>query len=215
VDRLGRNTSIVDHIGWKKLYFKGINQIENLLKNLKENPDSRRHIISAWNVEDIDDMLLPPCHILFQFYTIKMSEKERIDLFKIWLNEHNMDVNKDAINDAIEYYNFPERKLSLQLYQRSTDSYLGLPYNIASYSMLLHIIAQQVNMIPYEFVWTGGDVHLYTNSIDASETIISRTPFNLPKLLIKKKENITDYRYEDFEIVDYQSHENIKVDVAV
>lgn len=214
-NKTNAETSIVDHLGWEKIYFKGINQIEDVLEQIKENPDSRRHIVSAWNVAEIENMLLPPCHILYQFYTIEMGIQERIKRFKEWNKTRRYDITGMSDIDCMNHYNFPTRRLSLQMYQRSCDLFLGVPFNIASYSLLLHIFAQQVNMIPDEFIWTGGDVHLYSNSIEASKEIMNREPYKLPKLKLNKKDDIKDYRFEDFEIVDYQYHPNIKVDIAV
>ena len=214
-NKTNADTSIVDHLGWQKIYFKGINQIEKLIEGLKDNPDSRRHIVSAWNVAEIENALLPPCHILYQFYTIELTTQQRIKAFNKWAAENNVVFTGMSTNDAMKHYNFPERKISLQMYQRSCDLFLGVPFNIASYSLLLYMIAQQANMLPADFIWTGGDVHLYNNSIDAAKELIERKPFKLPKLKLNKKNNITDYRFEDFDIVDYQYHPNIKVDIAV
>jgi thymidylate synthase len=156
-----------------------IDQISHLIAQLKNNPNSRRHLVSAWNVADIDKMALPPCHILFQFY-----------------------VAAD--------------KLSCQLYQRSADCFIGLPFNIASYALLTHLVAQQTNLAVGDFVWTGGDVHLYLNHLEQARLQLTRTPYPLPKLVIKRKQaSIFEYQYEDFEIVDYQAHPHIKATVAV
>jgi len=214
-NKTNAETSIVDHLGWEKIYFKGIDQINNVIKSLKENPDSRRHIVSAWNVEEIENALLPPCHVLFQFYTIEMTNEERIKKFYKWNKKNNVDITGMSTTDAMTHYNFPTRKISLQMYMRSVDVGLGLPFNIASYSLLLHMIAQQVNMIPFDFVWTGGDIHIYSNHIKALKELIKREPFKLSQLKLNKKDNISDYRFEDFEIVDYQHHPNIKMDIAV
>jgi thymidylate synthase len=156
-----------------------IDQITQLMDQLKRNPDSRRHIVSAWNVADVNKMALPPCHALFQFYVA-------------------------------------EGKLSCQLYQRSADYFLGVPFNIASYALLVHMVAQQCDLEPGEFVWTGGDVHLYLNHMEQASEQLSRTPFPLPKLVIHRKPaSIFDYRFEDFEIVGYQAHPTIKAPIAV
>jgi len=158
---------------------KKIDQIANVIHQLKTKPDSRRHIVSAWNPAEVDHMALPPCHALFQFYVA-------------------------------------EGKLSCQLYQRSADYFLGVPFNIASYALLLEMVAQQCDFIPGEFVWTGGDVHLYSNHFEQAKLQLSREPYALPKLVIKRKPNsIFDYEFEDFEIVNYQSHPSIKAPIAV
>jgi thymidylate synthase len=156
-----------------------IDQISNLMQQLKQKPDSRRHIVSAWNPAEVDQMALPPCHALFQFYVA-------------------------------------DGKLSCQLYQRSADFFLGVPFNIASYALLTEMIAQQCGLQPGDFVWTGGDVHLYTNHLEQAQLQLTRTPLPLPRLKIARKPNsIFDYVFEDFEIVDYQAHPAIKAPVAV
>jgi thymidylate synthase len=156
-----------------------IDQITQLIQQIKSNPDSRRLIVSAWNVADIPRMALPPCHALFQFYVA-------------------------------------DGKLSCQLYQRSADIFLGVPFNIASYALLTHMVAQQTDLEVGEFIWTGGDCHLYSNHMEQVQEQLSRTPHALPKLIIKRKPaSVFDYKYEDFEIVDYQFHPHIKAPVAV
>ncbi len=156
-----------------------IDQISQVIEQIKNNPDSRRLIVSAWNVADIRKMKLPPCHAFFQFYVA-------------------------------------EGKLSCQLYQRSADIFLGVPFNIASYALLTHMVAQQCDLEVGEFIWTGGDCHLYSNHMEQVELQLSREPFPYPKLNIKRKPaSIFDYEYEDFEILDYRHHPHIKAPVAV
>ncbi len=156
-----------------------IDQIKDLIEAINGNPDSRRLIVSAWNVADIPKMALAPCHAFFQFYVA-------------------------------------EGKLSCQLYQRSADIFLGVPFNIASYALLTHMVAEQCNLQPGEFIWTGGDCHLYSNHLEQVKLQLSRTPYPLPKLKIHRKpESIFDYRFEDFEILGYQSHPHIKAAVAI
>lgn len=158
---------------------KKIDQIANVIHQIKTKPDSRRHIVSAWNPAEVDNMALPPCHALFQFYVA-------------------------------------DGKLSCQLYQRSADYFLGVPFNIASYALLTAMVAQQCDFQLGEFVWTGGDVHLYSNHFEQAKTQLSREPFALPRLEIKRKPaSIFDYEFEDFEIVNYQSHPGIKAPIAV
>jgi len=156
-----------------------IDQISNVLRQIRENPDSRRLIVSAWNVSDIPNMALPPCHAFFQFYVA-------------------------------------DGKLSCQLYQRSADIFLGVPFNIASYALLTHMVAQQCDLQVGDFIWTGGDCHLYSNHFEQVELQLSRAPHPYPRLNIRRKPaSLFEYEYEDFEIVDYQFHPHIKAPVAV
>ena len=156
-----------------------IDQISQVLQEIKQNPDSRRLIVSAWNVGDLPKMALPPCHLLFQFYVA-------------------------------------QGKLSCQLYQRSCDIFIGVPFNIASYALLTHMIAQQCDLEVGDFVWTGGDCHIYSNHFDQVREQLSRTPRPYPRLVIKRKpQSLFDYRYEDFEIEAYDPHPHIKAAVAV
>ncbi|HNW62503.1 thymidylate synthase [Piscinibacter sp.] len=156
-----------------------IDQIAEVVKQLKANPDSRRIIVSAWNVADLPKMALMPCHAFFQFYVA-------------------------------------EGRLSCQLYQRSADIFLGVPFNIASYALLTHMLAQQCDLDVGDFIWTGGDCHIYDNHVEQVELQLSRTPHPYPLLNIKRRpESIFDYAYEDFEVLDYQHHAAIKAPVAV
>ena len=154
-------------------------QISEVVETIKKNPDSRRIIVSAWNVADIPRMALAPCHAFFQFYVA-------------------------------------DGKLSCQLYQRSADIFLGVPFNIASYALLTHMMAQQCNLEVGDFIWTGGDCHLYSNHLEQVDLQLSRDFFPLPKLnILRKPSSIFDYEFEDFEIVGYESHPHIKAPVAV
>ena len=156
-----------------------IDQIAQLVEQIKTNPDSRRLIVSAWNVSDIPRMKLPPCHAFFQFYVA-------------------------------------DGKLSCQLYQRSADIFLGVPFNIASYALLTHMMAEQTGLSVGEFIWSGGDCHLYSNHLDQVREQLSRSTLPLPKLHLKRKPaSIFDYRFEDIEIIGYESHAAIKAPVAV
>ena len=158
---------------------QSIDQISQVIEQIKKKPDSRRHIVTAWNPAEVDKMALPPCHALFQFYVA-------------------------------------DGKLSCQLYQRSADYFLGVPFNIASYALLTYMFAQQCDLNPGEFVWTGGDVHLYTNHLEQANQQLSRTTYPLPQLKIKRKPaSIFDYAFEDFEILNYQAHPSIKAPIAV
>lgn len=156
-----------------------IDQITQVVEQIKRNPDSRRLIVSAWNVAEIQNMALPPCHAFFQFYVA-------------------------------------EGKLSCQLYQRSADIFLGVPFNIASYALLTHMVAQQCGLEVGDFIWTGGDCHIYSNHYEQVELQLSREPYPYPTLNITRKpESLFDYQYEDFVIENYQFHPHIKAPVAV
>ena len=156
-----------------------IDQISQVVRQLRESPDSRRIIVSAWNVADLDDMALPPCHMLFQFYVA-------------------------------------DGKLSCQLYQRSCDIFLGVPFNIASYALLTHMLAQQADLAVGDFIWTGGDCHLYLNHLEQANEQLTREPLPLPRLAIKRRPpSIFDYKFEDFEFLNYESHPHIAAKVAV
>lgn len=164
---------------WETADGRVIDQVSQVIEQIKNNPDSRRLIVTAWNVGEIDKMALPPCHALFQFYVAA-------------------------------------GRLSCQLYQRSADSFLGVPFNISSYALLTHMIAQQCNLGVGEFIWTGGDCHIYLNHIEQVKLQLSRTPYPLPELIINRKpDSIFDYQFEDFEIINYQSHPRIPAPVAV
>ncbi len=169
---------------WEGADGKTVDQISELIQQLKTNPDSRRLIISAWNVADLPEMKLMPCHCLFQFYTTRIEGGRR--------------------------------KLSCQLYQRSADVFLGVPFNIASYALLTMIIGQVCDMDLGEFVHSFGDVHLYKNHFDQAQLQLSRKPFHLPEMKINPEvKNIFDFRFEDFELHNYECHPSIKAAVAV
>ncbi len=155
-----------------------IDQISQLVDGLRANPDSRRHIVSAWNVADIPRMALPPCHAFFQFYVA-------------------------------------DGRLSCQLYQRSADMFLGVPFNIASYALLTHMVAQQVDLTPGEFIWTGGDCHIYDNHVEQVQTQLERDAFAWPRLTLRRAPTIFDYSYEDIELSGYRHGAAIKAPVAV
>ena len=164
---------------WATADGRSIDQLARVVEQLKSNPDSRRILVSAWNVGELDQMALLPCHALFQFYVA-------------------------------------ERRLSCQLYQRSADALLGVPFNIASYALLTHMLAQQCRLGIGDFVWTGGDCHLYLNHLEQADLQLSREPFPLPRLTLRRTPpSLFEYTYEDFEILDYQSHPAIKAPIAV
>jgi thymidylate synthase len=191
---------------WRK--WNGIDQIQNLINELKTNPDSRRLMVNAWNVEELDQMVLPPCHYGFQLYTRKTTRDEKI------------------------VHPGKYRAISLMWNQRSVDTFLGLPFNIASYGLLLEIIAKEVNMIPDELIGNLGDVHLYKNHIDQAKEQISRNPYNLPTIEITERnwyqhqlvkehlgektldEKLKSYRPDCFELIGYESHPKIKAPLS-
>ncbi len=185
----------------------GVNQITQIMELLKKDPDSRRIMLNSWNPTDINSMLLPPCHYGFQLYTNKINHSERIKLFS--------NSNKEILTpDTMEL--FPERRISMILNQRSCDLYLGNPFNVAEYALLLHMIASVSNMIPDKLIVNLGDVHLYNNSIDAANQLLKRDSYPLPILKLNENiKNIYDFRYEDIIIDNYKYHPNIHVDVAV
>jgi thymidylate synthase len=164
---------------WETADGRVIDQMTNILNLIKTNPDSRRLVVSAWNVGDLDKMALPPCHLLFQFYVAN-------------------------------------NKLSCKLTIRSSDAFLGAPFNIASYSLLTHMLAAQCNLEVGEFIFSGGDCHIYSNHINQIDLQLTREPYPLPQLILKRRpESLFDYQFEDFEIINYQAHPHIKGEVAV
>ena len=163
---------------WNAPDGRRIDQISEALRLLRTNPDSRRIVVSAWNVGELERMALQPCHALFQFFVA-------------------------------------EGRLSCQLYQRSADVFLGVPFNIASYALLTHMMAQQCDLQPGELVWTGGDCHLYVNHIGQAELQLSRAPYPPPRLALRRAAGMFDYHYEDFEFVNYQFHPAIRAPIAV
>ena len=164
---------------WTAADGRAIDQLARVVEQIKTNPDSRRLVVSAWNVGELEDMALLPCHALFQFYVA-------------------------------------DGRLSCQMYQRSADALLGVPFNIASYALLTHMVAQQCDLVPGEFVWTGGDCHLYLNHLEQADLQLSRTPYPLPELVIRRRPpSLFDYVYEDFEFRNYRHHAAIKAPIAV
>ena len=207
------------------VYEKPHDQISKVIQQLREDPDSRRIIVSAWNVSDLDDMALNPCHNYFQFYTTEMTLLERLDWYEVnepekfanapLINHEDID-SEERLHEILDREGIPRRKLSCFYMMRSNDVALGKPFNIASYALLTHMVAQQVNMVPDELVYSGVDVHLYLNHLEQIKLQLTREPYPLPKLVIKRKpDSIFDYKYEDFEVVGYQSHPHIAMPVAV
>jgi thymidylate synthase len=199
---------------------KTIDQIANLISELETNPDSRRLMVSAWNVGQLEEMLLPPCHYGFQVYTRELNEDERYELCAAQKSKMTAISEEDYIK-----YNIPKRAISLMWNQRSCDLFLGIPFNIASYGLLLEIIAKEVNMVPEDLIGNLGDVHLYNNHLEQAAEQCSRTPYELPKLNILHnpckdveieghKTDISHYNIMDFQIENYQSHPSIKAPLS-
>jgi thymidylate synthase len=199
---------------------KQIDQIANLINDLKTNPDSRRLMVNAWNVGELDQMVLPPCHYGFQVYTRELSYNEREQLALSYPHIRELcDVNGPITPKGWDDYNIPTRAISLMWNQRSVDTFLGLPFNIASYGLLLEIIAKEVNMVPDQLIGNLGDVHLYSNHIEQAREQITREPFELPKLGMDYREgeynkNLTDFVPDDFYLINYQSHLAIKAPLS-
>lgn len=191
---------------------KTIDQIDTIINTLKNNPDDRRIILSSWNVSDLQTMALPPCHIMCQFYTKEIPLIERI---KICKNDTNQKVEKEEELNAL---NIPKRKLSCMFFCRSQDVPLGTPFNIASYAILTHLIAQVCNMKVDELIYNGGDCHIYLNQMDGVSEQIKRDPYkyNLPTLWINPNiTNINDFTFDDIKINNYESYEQIKMPLSV
>jgi len=200
-------------------------QILRLVHDLKTNPDSRRLMVSAWNVAELDQMVLPPCHYGFQVWTRELSKFERSRYMGLPEGEHFLD-------DVLDKHNIPKRAISLMWNQRSVDTFLGLPFNIASYGLLLEILAKEVNMIPEDLIGNLGDVHLYKNHIEQAKEQINRTPYDLPTVQITERnwyqheavkehlgpksfnDKILSYRPDCFELIDYKSHPKIKAPLS-
>lgn len=191
-------------------------QISVLLNQLLKNPDSRRLMVSAWNVAEIDDMVLPPCHYGFQVYTRELTHQERV----------NLTMFEQIEKENLDYYNVPTRAISLMWNQRSVDTFLGLPFNIASYGLLLIILGKLTNMVPDELIGNLGDTHLYSNHIEQAKEQIAREPYNLPELKFSEQVNswktytypfndyLKDLSNKDFQIENYKSHPAIKADLS-
>ena len=216
--------------------WNGFDQIQNLIDELKTNPDSRRLMVSAWNVSELDHMVLPPCHYGFQLYTRELSIEERLDLASKTYDVYDpFDFGIPAVvnhNEIDKLYPVPKLAISLMWNQRSVDTFLGLPFNIASYGLLLEIIAREVNMVPDELIGNLGDVHLYSNHIEQAKEQIERTPYELPSVKITERnwymhekvkehlgkktfnEKILSYRPDCFELINYQSHPKIKAPLS-
>ena len=214
---------------WRRWFPGGKDQIANLINDLKTNPDSRRLMVSAWNVGELDQMVLPPCHYGFQVYTRELSEDERNEIRDIQYFRNNLHKALKGSDTKIDWKNIPTRAISLMWNQRSVDTFLGLPFNIASYGLLLEIIAKAVNMVPDQLIGNLGDVHLYSNHIEQAKEQIGRTPYELPTLNINTEfwqtesgecgvgplnTNLMELEISDFTIENYQSHPTIKAPLS-
>ena len=195
-----------------------IDQIANLISELKTNPDSRRLLVSAWNVGELDQCVLPPCHYGFQVYTRELSDEERIKLFVKLHNPKGYEDEKitNTVQEILTMNNIPKRAISLMWSQRSCDVPLGIPVNISSYSLLLMMIAKQVNMVPDQLIGNLGDCHIYLNQIDAVKEQLNREPYPLPtvEILNAQVDDIAHYEISDFELINYQSHPTIKMPLS-
>jgi thymidylate synthase len=196
-------------------------QIQNLINDLKTNPDSRRLMVNAWNVGELDQMTLPPCHYGFQVYTRELSMEERRDLAlkDTYLHTGWTEAEIDEFTKECDKLNVPTRAISLMWNQRSVDTFLGLPFNIASYGLLLEILAKEVNMVPDELIGNLGDTHLYLNHLEQAKEQIGREPFELPTLnqfptYEGSRPSIESYVIGDFTLNDYQSHPSIKAPLS-
>jgi thymidylate synthase len=221
--------TITYNLGNVEKLMNGVDQIQNLINELKTNPDSRRLMVSAWNVGELDKMVLPPCHYGFQVYTRELSEIERFNWYGNKIDSH---MHHDHIVQEMNQENVPTRAISLMWNQRSVDTFLGLPFNIASYGLLLEIIAKEVNMVPDELIGNLGDVHLYSNHIEQAKEQIGRTPYELPTVKITERnwymhekvkehlgektldEKLKSYRPDCFELIGYESHPKIKAPLS-
>ena len=216
-------------IGRGMFYSKNepINQIQNAIDTLNNNPDSRRIMVSAWNVGEISEMALPPCHYGFELYTEELTGQERfnmtMDIDKVIENQWDLPNgwgtlswgDNDSRKEIMDKCNIPTRRLSLKWHQRSVDTFLGLPFNIASYGLLLEMFAQQTNMVAGTLIGDLTNVHIYKNHIEQCKKQLSREPLELPTLELNKVDSIFDYCYEDVKILNYSSHPAIKGDISV
>lgn len=188
--------------------YKEIDQIADVIHKLRNNPNDRRIIVNAWNVGELDKMALPPCHAMFQFYSRELSRLERMTI--------EGSGHFDITHEILDTRGVPRRALSCHLYQRSCDVGLGVPFNIVQYSILTHMVAQVTGHVAEEFVWTGGDVHIYKNHVNALTEQLTRDPYPSPRLELNPfVKEIDDFMYNDFIIVGYNSHPTIKMEVSV
>lgn len=200
---------------WPTSWGGEVDQIQGVINSLQRNPYSRRHIVSAWNVGQLEDMALPPCHVMFQFHA------RDIPMSRIY-DELNDEIKQDIRNSEMPTRKYIEKKLGAptkfldcQVYQRSADTFIGLPFNIASYALLTHLMAHEVNMMPGRLVHTLGDAHLYKNHVELAEKQLEREPRGRPRLKVKLQDSIFDYTPEDIQVEGYNPHPHIEAEVAV
>lgn len=191
-----------------------IDQIQEALNILKKSPDSRRIVVNSWNVADLPEMSLLPCHCLFQLNTEVATVEERELYVRSQYGPDTL-IDLAATHEEFDKAGVPKLRCNLQLYQRSCDSFLGVPYNIASYSALCMMFAQQADMIPGDFIWTGGDCHIYSNHMEQVMLQLGRSPYPAPDLKIQKAPSMFEYKLEDFQLNNYLSHPVIRGEVAV
>jgi thymidylate synthase len=223
-ERIGQNTDDIAEGNLRPIY---IDQITDLVTRLKSDPDSRRHLVVAWNPGEVDQMALPPCHCLFQFYVAPLTPYEVEKAYFAYRDTLSLEDRREKVDQVtgaegrgktladLELLGQPTRKLSCQLYQRSADIFLGVPFNIASYALLTMMLADQCGYAPGEFVHTFGDVHLYHNHIEQAREQLTRQPEAPPTMWMNVAPDIFGYRIEDFELVGYDPHPAIKASVSV
>lgn len=196
---------------WEKKNGEVIDQVSEIIQKLKNKPEDRRMIVNAWNVGELNEMNLPPCHLMWQVFSQPLEEKDRLKKFLDWVKNNSIDITRIPVEEAMNQYNFPKRRLDLVWYQRSVDTFLGLPFNIASYALLIHMLANVTNHEVGELTGMLGDVHLYENHIHYVIEQIKRKPTKLPQLKINQNvDSIFDYKYEDLKFINYSAQPNWK-----
>jgi len=193
-----------------------VDQLQKVIDNLKTNPDDRRMIVSAWHPYWVDHCALPPCHCLFHFHTDELTVEERKKILQATHGPVNFPISETIVIQLLNESNISIRRLNLLLYQRSCDTFLGVPFNITSYSLLLAMVAHCVGMEPGTFTHTYGDLHIYENHLDQVNEQLSRAPKALPRLVLNsKKKNLFDFEFDDIQLADYFPHPTIKAPIAV